>query len=221
MSNERRYSEEEIAAIFEKAAESQATGRRAVAGSTGLTLAELHEIGREVGIAPELVTEAAQSLSRPLPAVAQRRVLGISIGVGRKVDLGRRLTDDEWERLVADLRDTFGAAGRVQQHGSLRQWSNGNLKVLLEPGENGHQLRMQTMKGSALSTLAVAGTTLGGGLLGLFAILGRGQAGDLVTPVVLTATGIGLFGYLRYSVPRWARERADQMAAIAQRWFQR
>ena len=221
MSNERRYSEEEIAAIFGKAAESQATEGRPASGSTGLTLAELHEIGRDVGIAPELVTAAARQLDRPLPALAERRILGLAVSVGRKVGLGRRLTDDEWERLVADLRDTFGAAGRVQQLGSLRQWSNGNLKVLLEPGEDGHQLRMQTTKGSALSGLAAAGAATVSGLISLITSALGGAGVELATGGVLLAAGAGVFGYLRYSLRGWARERAEQMAGIADRWLKR
>jgi DNA-3-methyladenine glycosylase II len=37
------------------------------------------------------------------------------------------LSDDQWDRLVVDLRETFNAAGIVGREGSLRQWRNGNL----------------------------------------------------------------------------------------------
>ena len=34
-------------------------------------------------------------------------VLGTTVGVGRYVDLPRRLTEEEWNQLVVDLRMTF------------------------------------------------------------------------------------------------------------------
>jgi hypothetical protein len=43
------------------------------------------------------------------------------------VHLARKLTDEEWERFVAHVRETFDARGTMTSEGSLRQWSNGNL----------------------------------------------------------------------------------------------
>ena len=52
--SERRYSDEEVAAIFARATETQESQPRRNTPGEGMTLAELQEIGREVGIAPEL-----------------------------------------------------------------------------------------------------------------------------------------------------------------------
>ena len=62
---ERRYSDEEVAAIFERAAKSQAGLQRQQqphALQHGMTLAELQQIGRDVGIPPELVARAARDI---------------------------------------------------------------------------------------------------------------------------------------------------------------
>ncbi len=58
-------------------------------------------------------------------------------------------SDEEWERLVVDLRETFDARGIVRHDGALKQWTNGNLQVLLEPDEKGHRVRLRTTKGDA------------------------------------------------------------------------
>jgi hypothetical protein len=50
---ERRYSDEEVAAIFERASQPEHTTLPAAADGKGLTLAALQDIGREVGISPE------------------------------------------------------------------------------------------------------------------------------------------------------------------------
>src|SRR5205814_7625184 len=137
---DRRYSEDEVSVIFERAAEAQQAVRRSLPPGEGMTLADLQAIGREVGIPAELVDQAARSLEGQ-GRDATRLFLGLPLGVGRTVDLGRRLTDDEWERLVVDLRETFDARGSIRTDGTLKQWTNGNLQALLEPTAGGHRLR--------------------------------------------------------------------------------
>ena len=139
---QRRYNDEEVAAIFERAAEASPPG--AGAASQGLTLAELQEIGRDVGIPDEAITMAAQTVGNAGPP-ASRTFLGFPLSAAHTVNLDRRLSDDEWERLVVDLRETFDARGRVTSHGTLRQWTNGNLQALLEPTATGHRLRLRTV----------------------------------------------------------------------------
>jgi hypothetical protein len=215
--SDRRYSEEEVAAIFERAAEEQQAARRRLPPGEGMTLVELQGIGREVGIAPESVAWAARSLDRSDPPPT-RTFLGLPIGVGRSVDLDRRLSDPEWERLVADLRETFDAAGTVSYDGPFRQWSNGNLKVMLEPTETGHRVRLRTVKGGArelinggLASLGLAGAVV-------LALLGSGQLAE-AWPVtaLLGLVGLGMFGAGALRLPGWARLRARQMEAVISR----
>jgi len=52
MSPERRYSDEQIAAIFKMASEEQKKLERDGSHGVGLTLSELQEIGGETGISP-------------------------------------------------------------------------------------------------------------------------------------------------------------------------
>jgi len=59
---DRRYNDDEVSAIFLAAAEGPQATSLSVPRSEGLTLADLQEIGREVGIAPEAVAQAARGL---------------------------------------------------------------------------------------------------------------------------------------------------------------
>ncbi len=137
---DRRYNEQEVAEIFGRAAESQQDATRALPPGEGMTLAELQDIGQQVGMSAEAVADAARSLDRREPRF-RRRLLGLTTGVGRSVALERRLSTDEWERLVVKVRETFDARGNVKSEGGLRQWTNGNLQVLVEPTEHGDRLR--------------------------------------------------------------------------------
>jgi len=85
---DRRYNDDEVAAIFSKAAEGPPTPALGVARTEGLTLADLQEIGREVGITPEAVAQAAAAVDlRPLAAA--QTFLGLPIGVERRIALNR------------------------------------------------------------------------------------------------------------------------------------
>lgn len=211
---DRRYDDDEVAEIFRKAAEGPQSLPHQVAGDAGMTLAELQDIGREAGLSPEAVASAARSLEiRPQAGV--RRYLAMPIGVERTIELHRRLTEAEWERLVVQLREVFNARGTVSSNGSFRQWTNGNLQALLEPTANGHRLRMSTVRGGSMFSMNV-----GVGLIGtsaLMVIFGAlaGHLGDMWTgAAIISALGAGSIAVGGLRLPGWARLRARQMEGI-------
>ena len=214
--NERRYTDDEVAAIFERAATEQPAAPRHLAPAEGLTLAQLHDIGREVGISAELVTRAAQSLE-PAGHPAKRSMLGLPLGVGRTVELPRRLTDGEWEQVVADLRDTFGAKGSLRYDGSFREWSNGNLSVMLEPSPTGHRVRMQTLNSTLRETMALGVVLTGMGSFIAFVAVAAGKANGLADSGPLVAMGLGAMGYGALRLRSWASLRQRQMEGLAGR----
>lgn len=217
--SERRYDEEEVAQIFELAAEKERTATRRVAPSEGMTLATLQEIGLEVGISPELVAQAARSLDRSGRA-SSRRFLGLPLGVGRTVELGRTFSDEEWERLVVDLRETFDARGSVRRDGSLRQWTNGNLQALVEPTSTGDRVRLRTLNGSARGFMTAGGSILGVAVVMLIGLGVGGRLGDpgsLADIAFMSTMGLAMFGVGALRLPRWARERRRQMEELAGR----
>ena len=217
MNAERRYTEEEISEILDRATEAHTDRSQTGAGATGLTLHELHEIGREVGIPDEVITRAATSLDRPTAeATTKETFLGLTIGVGRAVQLPRRLTDEEWHRLGIDLRETFNAKGKISDEGPFRQWTNSNLHALLEPTEHGERLRLRTLKGNArvFQGMGADVIALGGGM-GIASMLGL--AGDPKDLVVLGVMGAVFFLSSRLTVPAWARTRTRQFEEIIAR----
>ena len=215
---ERRYNDKEIAAIFRAAAEDgPQSPQREVARDEGLTLAELQAIGSEVGIPSDAVAQAARAVDVRLGA-ASRTFLGLPIGVARTVNLNRRLTDEEWERLVVQLREVFNARGRTRSEGSLRQWTNGNLQVLLEPTETGHRLRFGTLHGGARASIGAGIAVLG--ITAIVVISGAvwGTLGEALPGIALmAAAGAGMIASGALRLPRWARLREAQMEALAAR----
>jgi hypothetical protein len=211
---ERRYTEQEITNIFHAAAEVPSTPLHDLSRADGMTLADLQAIGREVGISPEAVAHAAQTLEVRQGA-EYRTLLGLPIGVERRVTLRRRLTDEEWEQLVVQLREVFKARGRTETKGSLRQWTNNNLYVLLEPTPTGDRLRLGSLHGGALTSIRLGLVNLGIIAVLATANLFGAHLASVGTMAGLLAGGLVLFANGALRLPGWARLRAHQMEDLA------
>jgi len=219
MANERRYRDDEIKEILELATSGIEDGRSAVSDEAGLTLAELQEVGLEVGVEPGRIAAAALALGTRRGVVPRGTSLGMPISVGRVVELPRAVTDREWDLLVAELRETFGARGQIASRGGVREWSNGNLHAILEPSETGHRLRLRTQKGGAeaLNRMGVAGLVAGLILLTMFLTTGPSPQRLEAIMMLLVGLGGGALVSNMISLPRWAREREGQMEYLAGR----
>ena len=221
MNSDRRYTEEEVGKILDRATEAESASGPGAGGSTGLTLRELHEIGKEVGIPEEVITRAATSLDRPEPKpAAAQTFLGQTIGVGRTVDLPRPLTDQEWNSLVVDLRETFDAKGKIRDEGPFRQWTNSNLQALIEPTETGQRLRLRTLKGTARPYQGMGAAFMIAGMgAGIASFLG--MASDPTLFPLFGVMGAAFFLSSRLTVPRWAQMRSRQFEDIIARLIHR
>jgi hypothetical protein len=217
MAHERRYQEDEVAEIFE-AASAPALSRGDPAPNQGLTLAELQAIGREVGIAPERIAEAAASLARSQPSLPRRTELGMPLSAAHVIDLPRALTDREWALVVADLRETFNARGHEASQGVTRQWANGNLHAFVEPTKTGYRLRLGTVKGDALALNRMGGFGIAMGLVvGIVPFVSGDPAATVSSAVALGGMGVGAFVFNALRLPRWVRLREQQMKEVAER----
>ncbi|MEO7358967.1 MAG: hypothetical protein ABI120_01470 [Gemmatimonadaceae bacterium] len=211
----RRYSDEEVAAIFAKAIEAEGPALTQPSRDVGLSLTDLQNIGRDVGLTPEAVANAARSMDTGAPASA-RTFLGFPVAVERTVMLNRRLSDEEWELLVVKLRDAFDAKGRVSASGSLRQWTNGNLQALLEPTSAGHRLRLRTFKASAHVGMRFGMFAMAmSGAVALSGAVGGHFAGSLPGVALLFTVGAGMFASGVLPLRQWAHTRRQQMERIA------
>lgn len=215
MSQERKYREEEIAEIFEAASARSGSGAGALQPAEGLTLAELQAIGSEVGMTRESVAEAAAALDLRREAL-RGSDFGMPVSVRRTVDLPRAPTEREWEMLVAELRETFDAKGRVSSRGEVREWTNGNLHAYVEPTAAGYRLRLRTTKGDAvgLNRMGAAGM-----VMALVAVLFLFLSGELpeslFVPMLIAAMGGGALAFNALRLPGWAEEREAQMERVA------
>ena len=213
---ERRYSDDEVAEIFRLAT---AQPPRLGAATDGLTLAELTEIGREVGISEETVAAAARAVDAA-PHSATQTLLGLPIGVARTVTLDRSVSDAEWDQLVVAARETFAARGSLRQDGAFRQWTNGNLQLLLEPTAAGHRLRFRTLNGHARRMIlgGIAMVTLAGVVTAVALLSGApGVAERLDGMAIIGGVGAVMLGRGIWGLRRWAARREVQFVELGRR----
>jgi hypothetical protein len=216
---ERRFNEAEIAAIIERATNWREPGREPVPPGAGLTLGQLQDIGREIGIAPNVMAGAADVVKDGGTTVI-RRFLGFPLRVERNVKLRRGLSEDEWDQVVTDLREIFNAAGVLKEDGSLRQWSNGNLQAELEVNAIRQLIRLRTFKANALVLIGAGLGICGAASAALVATLLNSATTDrrLVTVLsLMVAAGATIFAVTALRLGPWARRRHEQMSEIAAR----
>jgi hypothetical protein len=227
MSMERRYNEREIAAIFKQAATDQESAHQRLSRGGGLTLAEIEQIGEEVGITPEFIARAAAAVhtATPLPVPPPATSLGVPVSVARTLDLPGEFSDEDWDRLVADLHETFQVPGDVQLSGSLRKWRNGELQVLVEPTESGHRLRFHSLNETHRGALLGGLILLVMGLFFMLLVAAKGDFGvDLAKTLMVSlfaVVGLGSMGTAAFRLPRWREAQERQIEEVAARAVRR
>ena len=214
---ERRYGDEEVREIFSLATTGGTRDRSLPTESGGLTLDELQRIGQEAGIEPARVAQAAETLDARGRTAPVRRSFGMPIGMSRVVDLPRAPTDREWEQLISRFRTTFGTHGHTTTSGGLREWSQGDLHISVEPTEHGEQLRLSTRNELAMALNGLGIVT--GGMSALMGAVVAAAGKPEKALVVLSMFGgmaLAAFGANLVRLPAWARERERQMEEIAE-----
>jgi hypothetical protein len=215
MSDERRYQDHEVRQILDLAIARDEALPTLAPGADGVTLAELREVAREVGLPPARIDQAVSAYEGRGEAVPRGTSLGLPKSVGRIVSLPRDPSDREWELLIAELRTTFGGKGTVTSQGGLREWSHGTLHAFIEPTESGRRLRLADSSEASIAGVALGGIFLAFALLILVVLLGKDDPGfKFAVPVFFSLIGGGLITATVTSLPRWARDREQGMEHI-------
>jgi hypothetical protein len=217
MSTERRYEDHEVRKIIDLAIGQDDAPAPLLPSRDGLTLGQLQEVGREVGLSPGRIAQAVATFEGQGALVPRTTSMGLPTSVGSVVSLRRDLTEREWERLVAELRMTFGTKGEVTSHGTLREWSSGSLHAFVEPTETGYRLRLTDSFAAALGVSTVfGGLFLALGLLVTVILLAREDAGlRYLVGMFMSAGGGGAMALTALSALKWARTQEERMEHLS------
>jgi hypothetical protein len=119
---------------------------------------------------------------------------------------------------VTRLRETFDAAGTLESHGSLRQWKNGNLRVMLEPGIRGHRVRFMTLHAGIRARIVAGAVVAGFGItVTIVASFVSAEAGSAAfgTSGILGILSAFIAAAGGSAAKRWREARRGQFEALA------
>ena len=227
----RTYTEQEVAALLERAAELQAQAARRNEHRPGLTLPELEAVAAEAGLDPTLLREAAAELDAP-----SRSLFEASTGTSATHVFVERwapgaLTPEVWEDVVAELRHRFdtdlgkmwGMPGygvsSTEQIGRTAKWKHTSpsgieTRVMIRPRGDGLRIRLSQRVGWG-STLAEA-STYGAVLAALAALVVgavAGSGGAALAALLLTL--LAAVPLILYADRTWRRKKHRELDALA------
>ena len=215
----RRYSEREIGAILKRATELQEHREAAIgAAPEGLTLEEIEEIAREVGVDAHLVRQAATEASTG--TLDQRwPILGAPLRTKHEIMVAGRPAEATLDAMVVEIRNQLGQKGRFEKLNGALTWTRQNSgtkdEITITPEREGTRIRSeQFFFGSSmlLFFLPLFFTLLLGGSylaeeVGMPALLEFA----LLTMAMLTVFGLGRIGF-----KLWTRQQSQKMATLIQ-----
>jgi hypothetical protein len=223
MSAGRRYQDHEIRRIVDLALRREEARADAeipeLPTSNGLTKSELEEVGKGVGLSPASMARAIVEFEARGETLPVGTRLGMPTSLGHAIPLRRAPTDQEWRRIVTELRTTFGHKGEMAGDAELREWSAGNLHAFVEPVEGGYRLRLS----DSVDNEVVVGWLFGGfclafALLIFVILLGKNDPGfRFVIPAFSAILGSALIVSSTATLPGWARRRQQLMEQVASR----
>ena len=195
----RRYSDEEIRAVLERAAEIQHVEASAPEGS-GLTLAELESVAREAGIDVEAVRRAAAELET---GVDTGSAIGARIaGAPTRVTLVRSVPGErdvaDLETLIPVIRDAVGVSGTGRVVGHTLTWqaqgpnAARDLEVMVSSRDGETRVRVEEGYGVLVGGLFGGGVGGLGGGIGFGVGMGVGAA--IGSPLMMVAFPVGALG---------------------------
>ena len=223
-----RFSEDDARRIFARAAERQHADDQK---PTGLSLAELQEIGRAAGLDPEHVVAAVAEVQggEGLGAAPPATFLGVNVEPSATRVIPGPLTDEMWGRMVSRVRSVFNTVGVTSDVGATREWQGtntqgglSNLRMTASPTEGGTLVSLRTSRAGQVSQYrALFGVFAA--MVVFFLVLGlaTGDVGDpgfwaFVSMFAAATVGIPLAG--RFGSRRWAETRQSQFDALLDRF---
>jgi protein kinase-like protein len=231
----RRYSGGEVQEIVKRASEIEAT--HATAGGA-MTIGGVEALAGEVGIAPDVVRAAAESLRVPSDAAAAALEPvrpNAWLGGPTRLLLERvvegELPDAEWQALVDEIRRVLRNVGQVSQFGRSFSWvatrrgsSQRDLEIAVSVRGGRTSITIQENLAPLIGAVygGIGGGMGGGGMGPIVGILAGAMhlAGTTVVAIVplwLATTFVTARTVYRYNTRRRARELAglaDRLAAL-------
>lgn len=222
----RRFGDEEIRGILERAADLQARSY-AITRDTerGLTLEELCQVAEEAGIDPMFIDVAARDVDAPV----ERRDSALAGGTYQwhfRTSIPGEIGDADRERIVHAIRSTMGQKGEIADVYGRMEWSYddslGPVIIGIVARDGRTEVDVTAARGQEVGLLHGMGVPMGG-LGGGAALAGAiGVTGPAVLPLIAAAAGVSYcvvrvgWGARSRWWERRLRRLVDRIASVVQ-----
>jgi hypothetical protein len=191
----RRYSDDEVGRILERAADLESHGAPSATQSGGMSLAELEEIGVEAGLDAGLLRQAAHELEMGIEPRASGR-FGALFGAPLEMELEREvigeLGEEGFERLVPMIQMAADGLGHASVIGRTLTWQSTDVQK-----QRALNIAVTSRDGRTRISIGEKYGTLAGGLFGgIVGGVGGGMGFGVGMGVGLGALGSVLFATL-------------------------
>jgi hypothetical protein len=208
------YSDKDIGRIIKRAAELQEKAGRGDQTGAGVSIAELEQIARDLGIDPSHVRQAASELTGGVEGGSGFSLFGQTLIEARRRAKGD-MSERDWELMVQEIRRVLGLTGETGRLGQALEWKTGDkelisYQVTASPREAETEIQIVSRRdGVSFLTYFV---------VGLFGILGAvGIAAPFTSPLEWLA-GTAVFGGLmttaRLLLGRASRSRVRELERL-------
>ncbi len=145
MSTGYRFNRDEISNILKRAAELEHQDNEGEE-SDGLTLEELQQVSREVGIDPKYIDLAWDELRSENVNITPG-LFGGPFTYRTNATAGRPIEDDEWEDIVTEIRNIHGGIGKTGKLGKTFEWEQrkrevGYIQIAISPKDDHSRIRI-------------------------------------------------------------------------------
>ena len=208
MNNKQRFTRDEISKILKRAVELE-HDRNNIDDSDGLTLQELQQVSKEVGIDPKYIQQALRELQTPAKSLTSN-ILGGPFKYHIIETAPGILTEEEWEEFVSEIRRIHGGIGKTSKLGNTFEWEQrkqevGYIQVYLSPKKDHTSIHLNANYRYYASMIyaftGVFGTILLIKLFGSMGLTGISQA----IASILGATGI--LTATRFYISSWMNKK--------------
>ena len=195
----RRFDDEEVARILERAAEQQHRAPLAPPEISGMTLNQLEQVAAEAGIDPQHVRDAAAALERETrtPALPGASLLGAPMRLELERTIEGEIPAGAYEALAETIRATIPNPGYVSTLGKSFEWNSANpqraLRVTVTPRAGRTLIRIEERFGNLVGGLfgGIVGGVGGGGGGTAMGVIG-GALHNI--PAAVAAASVALIG---------------------------
>jgi hypothetical protein len=190
----RRFGDEEVAAILERAANMQEHAVTVSEGSSGgLTLEDLRQIAEEAGIHPRFVDLASADLSAPVEK-KENGLAGGAYSWQYRSTVDGEILDRDRDQILHAIRSVMGQKGELVDVYGRMEWSyddgTGAVIIGISSHDGKTEIDVSAVKSAEAGMIHGLGIPFGG-VFGGAAVGGLlGLSGGALVPVLVAAGGV-------------------------------